>query len=280
MNTPSFLKSSDNQYVIYNIPNSEGTILNYFVVDATAYIYIEIPTLDELIELSIKHVHMSYCSQRIYNSITSEYKFTLPHPDDTLLQTEIDNVIIFEGNFDGQIRFLNGTEIETNKPYSLDSSLSLVYVPNSNTDGIEDTINYYYAVRDATIKDSDECSLLFRVCGKNCNSCNEITLCKSCESGYQLVLDENDKNKCVTEKEEEEGNYKEILCYSSCETCFDQGNETAHYCNSCKEGYTLQSGLSGMCLNEEETQTDTSNYGKVVDFQVIYIILYVLMIIL
>ena len=40
VNTPSFLKSSDNQYVIYNIPNSEGTILNYFVVDATAYIYI------------------------------------------------------------------------------------------------------------------------------------------------------------------------------------------------------------------------------------------------
>ena len=278
--TESILTSSDGQHTDFDIANKYGKNITYFLVDATAYIYLEIPTLDELIRMSSEHVHMSYCSQHLYDSITSERSFTLPHPDDNLLQTEMENVIIFKGDFNGQIKLSNGIEIETDKPYSLDSSLSLIYTPNPNTDGIEDTIKYYYAIRDATITDSDECSLLFRVCGKYCNSCNEITLCKSCESGYHLVLDENNLNKCVTEEEKDEGNYKAIECYTRCETCFAQGNENAHYCNSCKEGYNLQSGISGMCLSEEETQIDISNYGKVIDVQIVYLMLYVLMIIL
>ena len=91
--------------------------------------------------------------------------------------------------------------------------------------------------------------------------------CSSCIEGYKKIGYIN----CIKEGEEIKNTViidgEEKLCYETCESCYDVGNELNHKCISCKNGLEYTTGIKiGNCLNLSITNSNFYELSQFLPF--------------
>ena len=127
--------------------------------------------------------------------------------------------------------------------YSLDDQFQLISNGNVQDKHIDSIIVKYLDETESTI--FANCQMNFIACGEGCLQCNQ-TSCLKCANNYAFIYHPYSENCVLKSNYPSNGPYKLknkngieyfYQCYSSCDGCYDDGNDTIHRCQNCKNGF-------------------------------------------